>query len=96
MDPERLMAALSYMLALVIVPLLIGRGSPFVVFHAKQGLVVFVGFILSAVIAVWSGVLGSLLILVFLLASIAGMMMALQGKWWKMPLVSKVAEKFSI
>ncbi len=95
-EPNKLMAAISYLGILVLVPLLVSRNDKFVMFHAKQGLVILVGYVVGSVAASWVPLIGNLLVLVMIIASIAGLIQALQGKWWKMPLVGDLAAKFKI
>ncbi len=95
-EPNKLMAALSYVGVLVLIPLLVSRKDPFVSFHAKQGLVIFIGEILASIIVAWAPLIGNLLFLLMIVASIAGFIQAIQGKWWKVPGVGTLAEKFKI
>ena len=97
---ERLFAALSFAWILVFVPLLFRRGSTFVQFHAKQGLVVFVILYFFQAIAMrlvslilqhtflsfFTGFLG----LIFL-AFCA--LQAWSGKWWRIPGIWQIARK---
>ncbi len=96
LDTNNFLAALSYLGVLVIIPLLVARHNPYVVFHAKQGLVILVGYILAMFLVMWTSVFGNLLWLVLLLASVAGLIQALRGKRWRMPGISALADKFNI
>lgn len=97
MQRNRLVAALSYLGILVLVPLFfMDTKDPFVKFHARQGLVIFLGFIIGGLGVGWAPVLGNLLWLLLSLASIAGLIQSLQGKWWKIPLIGDLAAKFTI
>ena len=96
LDEQRLYAAFSYVFVLVLVPLLTRRGDDFVQWHAKQGLVLMIGFIIAGVAAAWINVLGTLLFLLLLVADIVGLVMALQGRKWKIPGIGVLAQKFNI
>ena len=94
-DRNRLIAALSYLGVLVVLPLFfVDKDDPFVKFHARQGLVILIGFVLAGFVTAVIPVIGNLFWLVLALASIAGLIQALQGKWWKVPLVGDIAAKF--
>ncbi len=93
-----LMAALSYVGPLVIVSYLTAKDDPFVKFHIKQGLVVFIGDI-----AVWflsSMLWGFWMIMQFvnlglIVLSIIGIINAVQGKEKDLPLVGQYAKNFN-
>jgi len=91
----QIMAALSYLGILCFVPLIYGRGDPFVHFHSRQGLVIWM----------WGVVALLLLPLPFgrfffhmsstaiLLLSVAGLVSVLLQKTWSLPFVHGLAEK---
>jgi len=90
---SNLMAALSYLWILSVVMLILKKDDKFVIFHAKQGLVLF----LASVVANFIPFLGWFLINpVLIVAMIIGFVMAIQGKEFKMPLVGNLAEKIKI
>lgn len=96
------MAALSYLWILVLVPLLTAKDSKFAKHHAKQGLVLliaevifgFVGWIL-AMIPVLGWLIFAAIQIYFLVMVIMGLVNALNGKYWKMPLLGQFADKFN-
>src|SRR6185436_11654524 len=91
------MAILSYIGPLVIVSYLTAKDDPFVKFHIKQGLVLFI-----IEIAVWvlSGMLWPLWMLLrlinlaTLILSIVGIINASQGKEKELPLVGGFSKNF--
>lgn len=96
-EKNKLVAALSYLGVLVIIPLLfVEKNDPFVKFHAKQGLVILIGYIIAGIGVGWIPLLGNLVWLVLAIASIAGLIQSLQGKWWKIPVIGDLAQKFKI
>lgn len=95
-DPNKLMAAISYLGILVLIPLFVSRNDPFVRFHVKQGLVILVGYIIAVFAAAWIAPVGSMLWVLMLLASILGLIQSLQGKWWRIPGIAQLADKFRI
>jgi uncharacterized membrane protein len=83
------LAALSYLWILSLVMLLVKKDSPFVQFHAKQAFILFI----ASVILGFIPVIGWLLNIVIMVLAIVGIVTALQGKWWKIPGISSLAEK---
>ncbi len=90
-EHNRLMAALGYVGFLCFVPLLFKKDSNFVQWHAKQGLALLIMEILAFILPLllWP------LFLLGVLFSLQGISQALHGKHWRLPLVSKLIEKFS-
>ncbi len=90
-------AILSYLWILCIVPLIIGKDDPFVKFHAKQGLALFIGEIVLFVIAMipflgWAiAWIGNIVAVVL---SIIGIVNVAQGKRAELPIVGRFAESF--
>jgi len=97
---ERVIAALSYIWVLVLIPLLAKKDSEFCQFHAKQGLVLFIGSFVVMVLGMIP-VLGWLIILPFgwlfiIILSILGIINALAGKQWEMPYLGQYAKKINL
>lgn len=92
---SKMFAALSYLGILVLIPLLVKKDDPFVKFHAKQGLVFLIAFIIGAFIF-WIPVIGWLVWVVLVVLDLIALVQALMGKKWKVPVVSQLAEKFNI
>jgi uncharacterized membrane protein len=94
-EPNRGLAALSYVWVLFLIPLLLKRDSKFVQFHAKQGLVLFViEFIVSLII--WIPLFGWVLMLAIIILAVAGIIKAYNGEYWKMPYIYKWSEKIKL
>lgn len=94
-EDNALVAALSYLGVLVAVPLFLKRESPYCQFHAKQGLVLLVMWILGSFVF-WFPIIGwGLAIAVFVLNVIA-FIKALQGQKWEMPVLGDIAKKINI
>lgn len=88
---SKLMAGLSYIWILSIIMLILKKDDEFVKFHAKQGLILFiisfVGFI---------PIIGWIIALVVIILDIVGLIKALSGEKWKVPLVGDIAEKIKL
>jgi uncharacterized membrane protein len=96
-DNKTLMAALSYVSILVLIPYLMAKNDPFVHYHIKQGLVLLVielaVYVLGMVIWMLYPVLG-LINLATLVLSIIGIVNVVQGKEKELPLVGSFSKHF--
>ncbi|HPI67337.1 MAG TPA: hypothetical protein PKZ16_02235 [bacterium] len=97
---EKIIAAISYVWLLFLVPLILKKDNSFCQFHAKQGLVLFffsllVLFFGALPLIGWLIIapLGWLVIIIF---SVLGFLNALQGKEWEMPYLSKYAKRINL
>jgi len=100
---NKTIAAIAYISVLCFVPLLTKKNSPFAQFHAKQGLVLFISEIVWWVLSfglAFIPILGLMLIwlvnLGFIVLSLIGIIRALNGEKWKMPVLGNWAEKIKI
>lgn len=94
-----IMAALSYMGPLVVIPLLTSRDNPFVLFHLKQGLVLFVLLIVLSLLHDIFDIFEPLVKLVELgaiILCIIGIVNSLQNKTKEVPIVGKFAENIKL
>lgn len=100
---NRGVAVLAYIGILVIVPLIIGKDSPFARFHSNQGLVLLIleiicGIIGGVITGVFSvihlGFIGSIITLIINVCLFAliiiGIVYAAQGKAKELPLIGKI------
>jgi len=97
---KRVIAALSYIWVLCLIPLLTRKNDEYCQFHAKQGLVLFIGSFAVMVLGMIP-ILGWLIVLPFgwlliVILSILGIINALQGKKWEMPFLGKYAGKINL
>lgn len=88
---DKVITLLSYIGILFLVPLLLKKGDKFAKFHAKQGLVLCIGWIFT-----WIPYIGWLLWIVIAIFSIWGIVNVVNGKYTKLPIVGDLAEKFNI
>ena len=95
----KIFALLAYLWILCLVPLLLKKENKFALFHAKQGLVLFICEIALWIIGIipvlgwFISVLGSLACGIL---ALIGIIQALMGNYWKMPLLGDYAEKINI
>lgn len=99
LDDDRLIAAIGYVGILCVIPLALKRDSKFAQHHGKQGLVLLIAWMILWVCnvipilgqIVW--MLGSILLLILL---ILGVVNALNGKMWEMPVLGQYAKKINL
>lgn len=98
-EDNKAIACLSYIGILFIVPLLAKKDSKFAMFHAKQGLVLFIAEIVISVVNIIP-VLGQIIwfiaLIIFLVFSIMGIIKALQGQYWELPVLGSLTKKFNL
>jgi len=91
-------AVLAYLWILCLLPLILKKDNRFALFHAKQGLVLFLGEIAIGFIGIIP-ILGWMIFflgtLLFGILSFIGIVQVLMGNYWKMPVVSDIAEKIN-
>ena len=88
---NKLLAVLCYLGILVLIPLLVKKDSPFIQFHAKQGIVLLIGWVVS-----WFPILGWLLGIGVFVLCIIGIINVLNGEMKKLPVVGDLAEKINL
>jgi uncharacterized membrane protein len=90
-------AILSYIFFLFVVPYFAARDNRFAMYHARQGLLVFFGWMIVAVLAYIfdQAVIIKLLYLVPLGLMLLGMSNAASGKAERLPIVGDLARRFS-
>lgn len=96
-EENKVIAALSYIWILFLIPLLTKKDSRFAVEHAKQGLVLFIVELIIMVI--WwipflGYVIGSILSVAVSIVAVIAFVFAIQGRFWKIPLVYDFAKNF--
>lgn len=92
---HRLMAGLSYLNILFLIPLLFAKKDSFVKFHLRQGLVLFAAYVVVSAI-VWFPVIGWMAGLFLFVISVYGFIQALQGNEWELPYIGKYANKIRL
>jgi fumarate reductase subunit D len=94
-ENNKVIAAISYLWILCLVPLFLKRSSKFAQFHAKQGLMLFIVEIIGVLIY-FIPVIGLLLFIITLILAVMGIMSAMQGKYWEMPILGKYAKTINL
>jgi len=96
-----LMGALAYLGPLIIVSYLVAKDNPFVKFHIKQGLVLFIAEVILWILSSYFWVmfyqfwmLYQLINLGILVLIVLGIINVVQGKEAELPLVGSLAKNF--
>ncbi len=105
-EEGKIFAFIGYWGLLFLVPILAKKDNKFAVFHGKQGMVACIAAIAVLIvmhILLIIPYLGLVLyyilwlvVLVICVFDIIGMIQALTGKYWKMPILGDIAEKIKI
>ena len=98
-NKKDLTAILSYLGILFLIPLLVDKDKEFKHFHAKQGMVLFIAEIITAMFAAvpvlgWFG--APILYIAWLILSIIGITNVLEGNKKELPYIGHFADKFNI
>lgn len=98
-DENKLIAALSYLGLLCLIPLLAKKDSKFAQEHGKQGLVLVIAWVVIWVVGVipilgWIvGFFGSIILLIVNLIALGKTLM---GGFWEIPVLGKYRHQFKI
>ena len=102
-DEGKLFAFLAYLLGIIgfIIVLVAKKDNKFAMFHAKQSLVLFFGWVIGGVIWVLPipflhSLIGGIVHLLVLILSIMGMVYALTGQEKDLPVVGQIASQMNI
>lgn len=87
---NKMWALLSYLGVLVVIPLFGKTDSPFVQFHARQGFLILIGWVLA-----WLP-FGFIIGIVAFVFSIVGLINVINGDKKKLPFVGDLAEKINL
>lgn len=91
------LALLAYLSILCIIPLVFKKDNDFILAHAKQGLVIFVGevavFIVHIILGTWFLRLGMFILGVM---SFIGLIAVIKGNYIDLPFVTEISEKITL
>jgi len=98
-EENKILAAVGYLGILCLVPLFFAKKSPYAQFHAKQAFVLFIAEVIVFFVNIIP-ILGQLIWFVcsafFLVMTIAGIVKALNGEKWVMPVLGKYTKNIDI
>jgi len=94
-----IMALISYIGPLCLIPLLMQEKDEFVRFHMRQGVVLFISEVAASIILgiipiLWA--IGWMINIIWLVLSIVGIMNVLKNEKKQLPIIGKYADKFKI
>ena len=94
----KIFAVIGYLGILCLIPLLFKKENKFALFHGKQGLILFLGEVALIIVAIipFLWFISFFGFLLFGILSLIGMVQALLGNYWKIPIVADLANKFNI
>ncbi len=90
-EEGKALAVISYFWLISLIVLLVKKDNEFVLFHARQGLVL---AILATVFSLIP-IIGWLLNIVVIIFAVVGIVKALAGEVWKMPFLGDFAQKIN-
>ncbi len=91
---DKLIAVLSYIGLLFLVPLILKPDNKFIKFHVKQGIVLVIGWLVGFVLIPFMG-LGLLVHIAVLIFSIMGIINVSEGKTKDLPIIGDLAKKLN-
>lgn len=94
-EENKAITYLSYLGLLFLVPMLVKKDSPFAQFHAKQGLVLTIGWFIGSFLYPLFG-LGVFVHIAILVLSIMGLVNVSKGEMKDLPVIGDIAKKFNI
>ncbi len=94
-EANKLIAAVSYLGALVIIPLLLKKDSPYVQFHAKQGITFVILWCVGWVLF-WFPIIGWLAAAIVFVFNVIAFFKALSGERWEAPVISDITKKLNL
>ncbi len=95
-EEERLYALLGYCFLLCVVPLIFRKDSSFAVFHGRQGLALFLIEMVFFIISIIFPIITKPFLLLFTLCSLLGMIKALQGQRFCLPVVYSISKRLAM
>lgn len=94
-DDNKLLACLSYVGILFLIPLLAKKDSKFCQEHAKQGLILFIVWIVGSFIF-WFPLIGWLLGLAVLVVDVIAFFKCIMGEFWEIPVLGPMRKKINL
>jgi uncharacterized membrane protein len=94
-EERRMAAIMAYIPLLCFVPLIKMRDDPYAYFHARQGLVLFFIEVIAFIFSFphLSQLFWTVIIVGCIGAAVAGIIFAIQGKKYKLPVIGDLADK---
>ncbi|MFH1078456.1 MAG: DUF4870 domain-containing protein [Patescibacteria group bacterium] len=94
-EENKILACLSYVGILFLIPLLAKKDSKFCQEHGKQGLVLFIAWIIGSFVF-WFPIIGWTLGLAFFIVDVIAFVKCLMGEFWEIPLIGPYRKKINL
>lgn len=97
-EEGKIPALLGYIFFLCVVPLFGFKDNRFAQKHGKQGLALFIVEVIALLFLVptVSKIFWWIIILAAIVVAVIGMVHSLQGKWWRIPLIGDLLDKYGL
>ncbi|MCU0642000.1 MAG: hypothetical protein MUF61_00250 [archaeon] len=100
-DDSKLFAFLAVLLTIIgfIIAFALRKNNQYVMFYAKQGLVLFISSVViwvAALVPILGGLLASLLWICWILLWVVGIIYSLSGKMKPVPIIGQFADKINV
>jgi len=98
-EENKLIAAIGYLGILCVIPLLGKKDSAYCQFHGKQGLVIFIAWLVlwaCNIVPVLGQIVWMLGSIVLLVLVVLGMIHALNGEEWEVPVLGKYGKQIKL
>lgn len=98
-EDAKVIAAISYLGVLCLVPLLLKKDDAYAQHHGKQGLVLLICWVavwMISIIPILGWFIGLFAGIALLILSIVGILKALAGEKWVMPVIGKYADQIKL
>jgi fumarate reductase subunit D len=94
-EERRMAAIMAYIPFLCFIPLIKMRDDPYAYFHARQGLVLFFIEVIAFIFSFphLSQLFWTVMIVACIGAAVAGIIFAIQGKMYKLPIIGDLADR---
>jgi uncharacterized membrane protein len=92
-EEDRLYALVGYCFLLCVVPLLFRKDSDFAVFHGRQGLALFLCEMAVFIVSILFPLIMKPFLFVFAVLSLWGMIQALRGELFRLPVIHALSER---
>lgn len=94
-EEYKLLACLSYLSFLCIIPLLGARKSRFAQEHAKQGLILFITWVIGSFVF-WIPLFGWAAMVIVFMVNLIALVRCAEGSFWEIPYIGKYREMIKL
>ena len=95
----KLFAIVAYIGILCLLPILVKKENKYALHHGKQGLVIFISFVIVVflpIIPILGWILCPILFIILVIFSLIGIIQAATGNYWRAPIIADLADKIKL